>query len=185
MPLLSTPPPLIHDRSPYARIDLPPMTSIPVTIHPLLRYEPTSYIEYSLLFLPLSATPTTPHLTQQQWLQEPATYPNLPSLIIRATWQERVIVVFPSEGSYGFVTVENVLDAVHAALRAKARDLHANTHYKLNNSALFYHQKQRVAMQPDEGAIRLLIMKLVQGRTAWRGLSPSTAEVDVWLLQIQ
>lgn len=179
---LLAPPPRIHDKSPYARIPLPPMTSVLVTLHPLLRREVTQPIEYLMQALPSSATPTRPHLTHPQWRQEAATCPNLPSMTIRTTWQETAIVVFPSKAAYGFVTVLDVLVAVYRALRAKATNIHTNTQQKPNESGIFDCPRPRDARQPDEGVIRALITKLMQGRTAWQGLSPSPMEGDVWLL---
>lgn len=179
----STPPPLIHDKSPYGCIPLPPMLSVPVTLHPLLRYQPIPGIEYSMFYSPSSAAPTRPHHTHPRWLQESATFPNLASLTIRAQWQERAIVVFPGEAAYGFVTIWDVLVAVHRALRGKATYLHSNAHH--NPLGLFHRPRQRDVMQPDEGTIRASMMILTQGRTLWRGLSPSTTEADVWLLHIR
>lgn len=181
----STVPSLIHQNSPYGNVGLPSMSSIPVTLHPLLRYEPTPCIEYSMVLPPSSAAPSRPHLTHPRWLQEPATSPNLGSLTIRATWQERAIVVFAGEAAYGFVTIWDVLVTVYRALRSKVTYTHANTYQNTNDLALFYRPAQRSAVQPGEGTIRTSIMNLLQGRTAWRGLSPSTVEADVWLLHIR
>jgi len=175
-------PPLIHNKSPYACIPLPPMSSVPVTLHPLLRYQPTPGIEYWMVFSPSSAAPTRPHLTHPRWLQEAATFPNLPSLTIRAIWQERAIVVFPGEATYGFITIWDVLVAVHRELRGKVTYLHSNAHH--NPLGLFHRPRQRDVTQPDESTIRASIMMMLQGRTKWRGLSPSPMEADVWLLHI-
>jgi len=181
----STIPSFIHQNSPYANISLPPISSRPVTLHPLLRYEPMPCIEYSMVLSPSSATPSRPHLTHPRWLQEPATYPNIGSLTIRATWQERAIVVFAGEAAYGFVTIWDVLVAVYRALRAKATYIHANAHQNPNGLALFHQPVQQGVLKPGEGIIRASTMSLLQGHTAWRGLSPSTVEADVWLLHIR
>lgn len=175
----SIPPPLIHAKSPYGRIPLPPVTSVPVTLHPLLQYEQTLNIEYSILFSPSLVTPIRPHQAHPQWLQEPATCPNLPSLTVRASWQERAILVFPAEATHGLVTVRDVLMTIHSALRAKAKHIHFNADRNANNSALFYCPRQWEVIPPDEGSIRESMIMLAQGYTTWRGLLPSTMEADV------
>lgn len=181
----SSPPPLINQNSPYARVPLPPMACVPVTLHPLLGYEPRPCIAYSIILSPSCATLTRLHLTHPRWLQEPATCPNLPYLTIRAIWQERVIVVFPENALNGFVAVWDVLVAVHRALRAKARYNLANTYQNANESALLYRSRPpQNFILPDEAAIRESMMMLVQGRTSWRGLSPAAGEAHVWLLHI-
>lgn len=180
----SVPPPLIHHKSPYARVPLPAMSATPVALNPRLRHEPVPCIEYSMLCSLSSATQTSPRPAHLQWLREPATFSNLASVTIRAPWQERAIVVFPRDATSGFITIWDILVAVHGALRAKARYIITNTYQHANGSA-FYRRRQRDVTQSEEDAITSSIIMLVQGRTSWGGLSLSTMEAYVWLLHIR
>lgn len=180
-----TPPSINRNLSPYARIPLPLTTRVSISLNPILRYDPTPGIAYSIAYSPSSATPGKPHLAHPQWLHEPATLPNLAYLTIRATWQERAIVVFPGDPTvHGVVTIWDVLVAVHRALRDKAAGIHSYTHPNAQSPALFHDLRQRSVIRPDEGTVRASMMMLLQGRATWKGLSPSTIEVDVWHLHI-
>ena len=117
------PPPLCHDRSPYACVPLPPVhdhgeqchTTL-ISIHPLLRYPLEPCIQFDLHHHPSMIT--LPPIHSGCSLSEPATNPPLPCLNISTRLLPHSIVVLSSQphDPHAFVTVSDVLCTLHRAL---------------------------------------------------------------------
>ncbi|KAF6751722.1 hypothetical protein DFP72DRAFT_473499 [Ephemerocybe angulata] len=133
-PLPSSPPPLNHSRSPYANVPLPPVLPYqegePI-VHPVLERGPTSLaMHWDVRTSPSAALSSISSLLRhrqhprdrreprpQDWQYQAATFPALDSIVIRtAAIPDRPLVVFPTSTKHGFVTVYDVLNAVHRAV---------------------------------------------------------------------
>ena len=131
----SSPPPLVHARSPYANVDLPPLLpnqegnlALDRILHPAsalctmqwdVRSSPKSLVQ--VIFSPPTPRPTSPELVQRRphapWHLQPACDPALCSIVVRTSAvPDRPIVVFPSGAVYPFITVYDVLDTIYRAV---------------------------------------------------------------------
>ncbi|KAL0960243.1 hypothetical protein HGRIS_011875 [Hohenbuehelia grisea] len=107
------PPPLDYKRSPYCCVPLPAQraVAIEVAIHPMLRADSVSTIEFDM------ASPPQPMIDLSG---QPATSPPLPSLTIVSPCLPWAIVVHGTScfGPAPFVSVSDVLSTLYNALRA-------------------------------------------------------------------
>ena len=171
---LSGNPPLLH---PQSRIPLPPLSRYGTLINPLLERGTNPLIIYDVRTSPSFATSRRHLIEDDQWRYEAASSPDLGSLTIRMALVSRPIVVFPACIDSGVVTVQDVLLAVHYALRSNALDdqHHRRQHQQRElwrNSVLkLYHtHEDYTAFDVASGCFR------------WAGLTPSQRENDVWIL---
>jgi hypothetical protein len=165
MPPPSAPPALHYSVSPYARIPLPPQSSIigPVSLHPLLRAVDSSLssldpaIHSSSLDINLSSSPDairTVLMIATTEMFAPATQPPLPSMAITHPLLPWYIIVHRSVSDH--VTVLDVLDTICRELSAAVGDEYRS-------------QRRRK-------------FELLQGRYRFRGLREVQRGEDVWEL---
>jgi hypothetical protein len=113
-------------------------------------------------------------------MHQPATCPALDSIVIRTTAvADRPLVVFPTTTNRAFVTVHDVLDAVHRAVLAENAVLDdellpSGKGNILGASAAEARGRERFTDRAAKG--RGL------GGWLWGGLTPSPTEQEVWIL---
>ena len=83
-------------------------------LHPLLGYANCPCIAYDVREHPSAAS--APH-SRLEWAHEPATNPPSSQIIITCRVLPHPFVVHPSGRNYDFVTVHDILEAVHSAFR--------------------------------------------------------------------
>ena len=104
-----------------------------------------------------------------------ASNPNLGSLTIRTALVSKPIVVFPARIDECIVTVQDVLLAVHYALRASALD---DQHHRRRRAELWRQGTPR-SYRPFEDYEAI---DVAGGCYGWAGLTQSPTEGDVWIL---
>jgi len=170
---LGNPPPL----HPYSCIPLPPLSLYGTSINPLLERGMTPLIKYDISSPPSFAASRRHHIDDDQWRYERASNPNLGSLTIRTALISKPIVVFPSRIDYGVVTVQDVLLAVHYALRASVLDdQHRRRQHQ--QAELWRQGAPRSYRSPEDYEA----IDVVVGCYGWAGLTQSPTEGDVWIL---
>jgi hypothetical protein len=190
------PPPLIHDRSPYARVPLPALP--PIVLHELLlcRDQNLSAVCWSVHQPPASArlSSSSVYATAYHWKALPAFSQNPrshSSLTIRvaSTPFTRPIMVFPSNPSTGVITIGDVLNSVYRGLRQCANDVLCESMHispSLLSEQLFRQNglapmtTQCIPEPNDE--VSSHIAQILEFRTQWVGLAPSDRERDVLVL---
>ena len=167
-------PPLLH---PQPCIPLPPLSCYGTLINPLLERGTTPLIIYDIRTPPSFATSRRHLVEDDRWRYERASNPDLGSLTIRTALVSKPVVVFPACIDDGVVTVQDVLLAVHYALRSSALD---DQHHR--------HQHQQGELWKN-GALTLYrphesytSFDGTSGCFIWAGLTPSQMENDVWIL---
>ncbi|KIJ94317.1 hypothetical protein K443DRAFT_363605 [Laccaria amethystina LaAM-08-1] len=167
-------PPCLH---PNSCIPLPPLSRYGTSINPLLERGTTPPIKYDIRLPPSFATCRRHPVDDDRWRYERASNPNLGSLTIRMALVSKPIVVFPSRIDDGVVTLQDVLLAVHYALRARALD--DQHHRRRRREAELWRQGNPRSYRPPEDyqAINVAV-----GCYGWAGLSQSPTEGDVWIL---
>jgi len=176
---LQSPPPLVHEISPYSCVPLPPLSQFHVAINRLLERGTTECIEYDVRMHPSTAKKLHGFGSDSQWQAEAAANPSLGSLTIRSALAERPIVVFPGNVSRGIVTIYDVLLAVHYAVCTSVTE---------NNSRR--HRQDAELWPVDNSALRCGGNRTCKRTTGmelevcykWVGLTPSPTERDVWIL---
>lgn len=184
------PPPLNFENSPYSRVALPALSTTPITIHPLLAFDPVTPIVWQIRDTPNNAALAS-HITGKKlfhWLSLPGFEPSsITSMTIMLEPFDRPFVVFASDIARG-ITIGDVLMAVYKAARAGATRVfceHLNIDADLLVPAI--HQYEGMAMQ-DTGSISgddtvsFSVGQYMDFRTNWAGLTPSMKERDVWIL---
>ena len=121
---LQSPPPLVHVKSPYSCVALPPLPQFHVAINPLLERGTSERIDYDVRMHPSTAKKLHGFSSVSQWQAEAAINPSLGSLTIRSALVERSIVVFPGNMDRWIVTIYNVLLAVHYTVCMSVTDDH-------------------------------------------------------------
>ncbi|KAF8335219.1 hypothetical protein F5887DRAFT_892147 [Amanita rubescens] len=140
----------------------------PSHLHPILRYANCPCIEYDVRQRPSCAS--APHL-RLEWAHESATNPPSSQVVITCHVLPRPFVVRPSGRNYDFVTVHDILLAVHRAIRA------AEAFY---NPGLDWWTSR-----PGEAATPWSTVPVaLSGRYMWKGLSEEIAPGN-WLLHIE
>ena len=176
---LQSAPPLIHEKSPYSCVPLPPLSRFHVAINWLLNGGTTERIDYDVCMHPSTAKKLHGWGGDSQWQTEAAANPSLGSLTIRLALVERPIVIFPANADHGIVTIYDVLLAVHCALYTSVTDDHCRRHGQdaellpVDNSALHFGRNKTCRYT---GGMEL------EGCYKWVGLTPSPIERDVWIL---
>jgi hypothetical protein len=142
----------------------------PSHLHPILRYANCPCIEYDVRQRPSCAS--APH-SRLEWAHESATNPPSSQVIITCHVLPRPFVVRPSGRNYHFVTVHDILLAVHRATRAA--------------EAFYYNPGLNSwTSRPGETATALwwTVPVALSGRYMWKGLSEEIAPGN-WLLHIE
>jgi hypothetical protein len=175
---------LLYSKSPYTFIHLPRLYSGPVLINPLLEYSPVPMIEYDVI---LPATFATLNSRRREALErsldEPATSPAMSSLTLRSPSFPKPVIAFPRNAQRPFLNVQDVLAAVHDAIRVFAIEFHhPPPTYNLWGSPAEAHLSPAAI---SDAHVRLLIMEFLPGGSIWAGISPSPAEPDVWILHVR
>ncbi len=184
-------PPALIAASP---IPLPPLSSEPILVHPLLAYHGLSPpIRYNVEMPPSSASLTlalAERVSRQYWGNQPAMSPaTIGSITIRAAGVERPIVVFPGRLDEGIVTVDDVLHRVHEAFHATTVgdggwDFSAAPS-AVRQCSLDGHWGASAHARRRPGSQRAsTLSRDMRSNIWWGGLAPSTAERDVWILHI-
>jgi len=176
LPSLQSPPPLIHVKSPYSCIPLPPLCQFHVAVNTLLERGISECIDYDVHMHPLTAKKLHGFGSDSQWQAEAAINPSLGSLTICSALP---IVVFPGNMDRGIVTIYDVLLAVHYTICMSVTDDHRKQHrqdaelWPVDNSALCSGRNR---------ACRCTSGMELEGCYKWVGLTPSRTERDVWIL---
>ncbi|EDQ99113.1 uncharacterized protein LACBIDRAFT_335334 [Laccaria bicolor S238N-H82] len=159
---------------PHSCIPLPPLSLYGTSINPLLKRGTIPPIKYDIRSPPSFATSRRHLVDDDRWRHERASNPNLGSLTIRTALASKPVVVFPSRIVDGVVTVQDVLLAVHYALRASALDDQHRRRAELwrQGAPRSYHPSE------DYEAIDVAF-----GCYGWAGLTQSPTEGDVWILK--
>ena len=173
-PFSSGNPPPLH---PHSCIPLPPLSHYGTSINPLLERGTTPAIRYDIRSPPSFATSRRHLVDDDRWRYERASNPNLGSLTIRTALICKPIVVFPSRIDDGVVTVQDVLLAVHTALRASALD--DQHRRRRRRQAELWRQGAPRSYHPSEDYDAI---DVVVGCYGWAGLTQSPTEGDVWIL---
>jgi hypothetical protein len=171
-----SPPPLVHVKSPYSCVPLPPLSQFHVAINPLLERGTTEHINYDVRMHPSTAKKLHGFSSDSQWQEGGAANPSLGSLTIRLALVERPIVVFPANVDHGIITIYDVLLAVHYAVYTGVIGDHRRRHTELwpiVNSAL---------RSGGNRTCRHTSGIELEGSYKWVGLTPSPTERDVWIL---
>jgi hypothetical protein len=176
---LLSPPPLVHVKSPYSCVPLPPLSQIHVAINWLLERGTTERIDYDVRMCPSTAKKLHGFNTNSQWQSETAANPNLGSLTIRLALVEQPIVVFPVNVDRGIVTIYDVLHAVHYAVCTSIIDDHDRRHRQ--DADLWPVDDSAPRSGRNRTCRRTSGMEL-EGCYKWVGLTPSPTERDVWIL---
>ena len=166
--------PSLHPRS---CIPLPPLSCYGTSINPLLERGTTPPINYDIRSPPSFATSHRHLVDDDRWRYERASNPNLGSLTIRTALVSKPIVVFPSRIDDGVVTVQDVLLAVHYALRASALD-DQHRRRRRRQAELWRQGAPRSYLSPED----YKAIDVAGGCYGWAGLTQSPTEGDVWIL---
>ncbi|PPR00323.1 hypothetical protein CVT24_004610 [Panaeolus cyanescens] len=185
-------------------IQLPPLYSSPIILHPLLQFSPLSPIHYDL------TRPTSTAVIHSSkrlsmaglhysgnWMNDPATFPsNICSITIRIPGIDRpIVIVSPTSSSTGEITVWDVLHACHRAWRQASEEIytrHSNASPS-NNFAYAPGSHPCPIHPPHHRVIHSTANRINAGWTAngpshlghaslWTGLTPSEEEQDVWVM---
>jgi hypothetical protein len=167
-------PPGLH---PHSCIPLPLLSRYGTSINPLLERGTTTPIKYDIRLPPSFATCRRHLVDDDRWRYERASNPNLGSITIRMALVSKPIVVFPSRIDDGVVTVQDVLLAVHYALRARALDDHHRR--RRRRQAELWRQGAPRSYRPPED---YQAIDVAVGCYGWAGLTRSPTEGDVWIL---
>ena len=171
---LQSPPPLVHVKSPYSCVPLPPLSQFHVALNWLLERGTTECIDYDVCMHPSTAQKLHGFGSDSQWQAEAATNPSLMSLTIRLALVERPIVIFPANVDRRIVTIYDVLIAVHYAVFASVMDDHHRRHREGAENPSLRSGRNRTCRSTSG-------MEL-EGCYKWVGLTPSPTERDVWIL---
>lgn len=182
------PPPLVFERSPYARIPLPKLSEKPTKLTNIPAFNKLPLINWFIDQPPSSAFLEGHESNPERyhWMSLPATdNPYLPSMTIRLEPFRSPIIVFP-RGS--FITVGDVIVAVYYGARRSATETYCDE-LGLNSSLLMpavqdFSRWVRQSIGPAAGddAVCTNIRSYMNFRTRWAGLLPSTTERDVWIV---
>lgn len=178
---LRAPPPLIHAKSPYCPVPLPPQLFgiAEVILNPLLLPSPDSEIQVDFR-LSSSNDPVPSH-----YLSEPATEPQLPSLTVTHPELPWPIIVHPSANS-SCVTVADVLHTIRGSLslpvtEREYRDwLSGLNGRRENRSGRHRQDENRMALR-----VGMTRLSFLAGKTCFVGLAPCSLGSDVWVLQVE
>ena len=161
----------------FSTIPLPSITGFgtpPPHLHPILGYADCPCIEYDVRKHPGYASA---RLARLEWAHESATNPPSSQIIITCHVLPHPFVVRPSGRSYCFVTIRDILLAVHRAFNEASR----------NAGAL--HNLSQWAGGPGGAATALWSRgqsgpSVVFGRYTWKGISEEIAPRN-WVLHIE
>jgi hypothetical protein len=180
-----TPPPIIHARSPYCCIPLPPQidTNTAVSINPVLEFTLKPPINFDLSLPPSCVT--TPHC-HERCLFEPATHPKLPSLTVISPLLPWLIIIHTSSINPAFVTVADVLGTIYGAVHIRVTE--AEFEYLAPYTAV---QTQSGGYGDREYKARGVYQRDMQrldflgGKNNFLGLSKSSMGWDTWILNVE
>jgi len=173
------PPPLLHTKN----TPLPALADVPISINPLLSYNPSKVtLEYDLRLPPITAhllTNTRTLCGKPDWRQQSAMKPStVGSMTIVVPGLGRAIVVFPATSDSGVVTISDVLVAVYRAVQESSIEQHGA-----------YGAKGGAEERKDFSAWRQADLKEVTTASEelgedhwWAGLHPYQMEKDIWVL---
>jgi hypothetical protein len=156
-------------------IPLSPTVIPPLHLHPILGYADCPCIEYDVR--KCASYASTPR-ARLEWGHESATNPPSSQIIITCHVLPRPFVVRPSGRSYYFVTIHDILLAVHRAFNDAFRDT-----WTLHNLSPWMGGPSGPATalwsSGQSGRPRML-----PGRYTWKGMSEEIAPGN-WLLHIE
>ncbi|KAF8631467.1 hypothetical protein AX15_002381 [Amanita polypyramis BW_CC] len=156
-------------------LSLPPTTFSDPRLHPLLVYSTCPGIEYDVRQPPAYASAPNARL---EWAYESATHPGSTQIIITCMELPCPFEVYPSAKGNGFITIHDILQAVHVAFRKAARSVEGREGSNLwttrpglgSQSILLSSHLRRLVALPE--------------RYVWAGLSEQIGS-DNWLLHIE
>lgn len=173
------PPPLIHSKSPYCRMPLPPQVSggIEVTLHPVLRRWVQPRIDVDFSFPPTSDV-VSPHC-----FAEPATCPKLPSLTVIQPNLPWAINVHASTINPYCVTVADVLGTIRGCLGLPVTEWE---YHSWGTNPATSQRREGAANRTHTVSYREGMTRLgfLSGKTCFAGLVPSSMGSDTWVLEV-
>jgi hypothetical protein len=180
-----TPPPIIHARSPYCCIPLPPQidTNTAVSINPVLEFTLKPPINFDLSLPPSYIT--IPHC-HERCLFEPATHPKLPSLTVISPLLPWPIIIHTLSINPAFVTVADVLGTIYGAVHIRVTE--AEFEYLAPYPAV---QTQsggygdRGCRTPGVYRRDMQRLDFLGGKNNFLGLSKSSMGWDTWILNVE
>ena len=173
---------------PTKTIPLPALADIPISVNPVLSYTPSKImLEYDLSLPPSTANLpliTKTHVGHRDWRRQPAMDPStVGSMTIRVPGLQRLVVVFPATLNSAFVTVNDVLIAVHRAVQASDIELHSGLGLEYGQRSI---PGSSPIILPPWPACEYTTMANQErgiGDHWWAGLYPCQEERDVWVLR--
>ena len=144
-------------------------------IHPLLRYSYSPCITYDVRHPPSSAFAPN---TRLEWAHEPATNPSSPQMIITCYVLPRPFIVRPFGKHYDFVTIHDILLAVHREF-SEARVRAAEDSSSRTSSTEGGSSETELLLTGDVG-----LFQRPSARFIWKGLSEEKSPGN-WLLHIE
>lgn len=144
-------------------------------LHPILRYANCPCIQYDVMQRPNYASATHARL---EWAHESVTNPPSSQVIITCQVLPHPFIVHPSGRSYDFVTVHDILLAVHRAFIEAIREAEA----RCNLSSWTRRQDDPATALWSSGHCTRSIV--LSGRHTWKGISEEIAPGN-WLLHIE
>ncbi|TFK31038.1 hypothetical protein BDQ12DRAFT_729976 [Crucibulum laeve] len=179
----------VHQRPLYAYIPLPPLTTTPVELNPLLKHTSPIPLEYDITIPPSNAVLRARVGNHGVWVCANATQPGVQSMVLRTSVVGRPIVVHASTVNYAAVTIWDALLAVHDALREDAGLERSGSSHACTETERRSKEEERMHLgmglsKNDENA-RAQLLFLVGRHRRWAGLEESTTESDVWILHLR
>jgi hypothetical protein len=167
-------------------IPLPALANVPISVNPLLAYNPSKVtLEYDLRLPPITAhlPPTAKaHASHLDWKQQPALNPStVGSMPIIVPGLERAVVVFPTTLDSAVITIGDVLVAVYRAVQESAFEHHG----EFGARRAIEGRKNFPASGPVDrtaNAFARTIEELDEDHW-WAGLYPCHNERDIWILR--
>ncbi|KAJ7229893.1 hypothetical protein GGX14DRAFT_409587 [Mycena pura] len=163
------------------------VSASPARANPLLAHSDAPLLNYDISFPPSTITTTFPGLTTSA-LKEPAVYPAQRAIALTTPHLPWSVPVVAANGAY--VTVSDVLGALHAALRARVTpaEFSALGSRKLMRRATDAYTRRYMRLKghrgyAEEKAGGVHRVDFLMGCTKFKGLS-ATGTPDVWRLHV-
>jgi hypothetical protein len=168
---------------------LPALADVPISVNPLLSYNPSKVsLEYDLRLPPITADlpPTAKaHASRRDWRQQPAMNPSTVGsmTIVVPGVETAVVVVFPATLDSDVVTVGDVLVAVYRAIQESAIQYYGEFGAKCGAEGTSHCPASGQA-NLTANAYTPTIEELGEDHW-WAGLYPCQNERDIWVLRTQ
>lgn len=192
------PPPLIYGRSPYCRAPLPPAFEClpvrpshrPVHVNDILEFHTSPAINYDLSHQPHTATTRYGTPLSPLSLSNPATDPPVSSITLVSAALPWLITVSATPKPEPFVSVSDVLTALHLALRMRVTPDEFNRLPAESRHRVIAARERRCRalqdprMREEERQRGLVRIDFLMGRNRFLGLSCTTGVSNVLELNV-